>query len=417
MLPPRVSMMAAVCTGAIRAAATRREIVVQLVSTSAFTTPVVAATPAARATPIADAPVVPLRSLRVGQRTVGSADAASIRFRFDGSGPASTRAIVPDNERARLLAASTAGPRVERALHRMASQIDAHAGHDNLASITFAPDVDAAAAAQVFSGVPTALVHTSMMPTDMRESMRPVAHGYREGTRAMDGVNGAINDHGNIVVMPAEARLFLASVGAYKPAPNEFVPAHRAAYRAAVPQMLRHEMEHSATPAAHYGSSPGLDGLEEGLAEALRTAQPAVAAAADDLPPVSQWGRTSKQSALATAGWKPYVRPTAKVLSQGAASNGVYAARQNVVADLLATAGVDRSTDTGYAAARELLQGRDISRVAGALADAIIAAHGLTPTVREPLRTAIRDITLSPSPDPVADLRSRFGLVSGSPNG
>jgi hypothetical protein len=336
---------------------------------------------------------------RVGQRTLETADAASIRFAFCGDGPPSTRAIVPMTDRAAQLAASPAGPRLERALHRFASQADPQTGRENLRTITLAPDVDSVGAAYVRGQLEA---HPDWLGASAADR-RMLAANHRAYAKSLDGINGGFTDDGNIITMPTMSRMLLASVGAYRPAPDE-----RSAYDAGIPtylaHLLRHEVEHTVTP--------GDSGLEEGIAEALSTARPAAAAGRYDLPPAAhRYGRTDHVSAAAAADWGPHVEPNRNVQASES-SNEHYVSRQNVVVDLLKLAGIDRSTRAGYSAARDVLQAPASRNVPGALADAIIAANGLDPAVREPLRVRIRDIDSSSASDPVAALRKDFGISS-----
>lgn len=330
-------------------------------------------------------------TLRVGSRTLQSAEAATVRYRFERGDAPGAWSIIPDGARAQLLAASPAGPRLEHGLQRFLAQADSHAGHENLRGISLAPDVDALAASRVLD-----LTRRDPALLNVPSALRPtIARTFRGEAAAMDGVNGAFNEDGMIHTLPDTSRALLASVGAYDPSPSESSGVAPRTWVQFLPNLIRHEVEHSVTPAR-----PGeMDALEEGIAEALRTSLPVAAAARHDLPAAARrYGRVDTASAQATAGWRPHPPVDAERRAAGTTSNQVYVDRRDVVGDLLRLAGIDRHTRAGYAAAREVLQVPAISRVPGALADAVIATHGLDPARREGLRVRIRDLA-SGQPD------------------
>jgi hypothetical protein len=360
------------------------------------------------------APSVTFGDLRFGQRTLRSSDAASIRYRFVGTGPASTRDIVPDTPRAELLSVSSAGKAMERALRRFASQIDAGHGRDNLSSVTLTPDVDALAAAHFRAFFEPARSAQATVPSDQLDGWRQGARSVRAISRAKEHTNGATNDGGDIVLAPETSRMLLAAVGAYAPSRGELAGTKVPALHAGISLMMRHEMEHSVTPSSG-DVLEGLRGLEEGIAETLATARTTRAVAQHDLPSVRLWGVITDASARATDGWDAAPRGSLTEHDSKQQSNQVYVQRAALVRNLAQLAGADVDTRAGYAAARDLLQGHALARVPGVLADTIIARHELSRDIREPLRLAIRDITESASLDPIADLRTRFGIALSSP--
>jgi hypothetical protein len=346
--------------------------------------------------------------LPIGRRTLDSTNDAVVRYRFEGSGPASERTLVPDSPRAHLLAASPAGPRMERALRRIASQVDVHEGKALLHSVVMAPDVDAVAGTWMSAAV--GYDHATPLDDARFADLSSLARDYRAVTATMDGKNGAFDADGHIVLMPEYGRSLLASVGAYDPTSTEVAGRNPKRLHAFMPRLMRHELEHSATSATSYGRDPGLDGWEEGVAEALSKALPSTAAARHDLPPTTQYGRGDSRSMETTAGWRPYRLHPASKDDTAKRSNATYGRRHRAVVDSLELAGINVHTRAGYDRARELLQEQSIARVPGRIADAVIAEHDLDPAVRERLRLRLREVTESTERDPVGAIAREFGI-------
>lgn len=362
---------------------------------------------------------VPLGSLRVGRRTLGTVDDAVLRYRVEGGRDDAAKGVrlVPDTERAELLDASPAGPRLARALERAIDGARWALPRDrgDLRSITLAPDVDAIAGSAVLARLRDVSPDLSLeTPLDRPEAaqVRNSVRGARGFYASRDGINGAFNAGGNIVFMPDYSRALLAAVGAYDPTPTEASGTKPAGFRDFMPLLTRHEIEHSVSPTNEYGRHAGLDGLEEGIGEVLTSALPVTAAARHDLPPTARrYGRVDRVSAQATAGWRPHATPKAPGREEaGRESNERYVQREQAIADLLRLAGVNRHTRTGLEQARELLQRGPVSTVPDALAGAIGDKHGLDQQKRSELASAIRDITESSAKDPVGELARSFGI-------
>ena len=345
-------------------------------------------------------------AMRIGSRTVRSADAASLRFAFLGDGPASTRVVAPLTARAQQLLQSPAGPAFTRALQRFASPADALEGRDNLRTVNLVPDVDALAAARLRPKLEQLAMQGPVTDSATIDRVHDAMRSWRADSKEQIGTHDAFNVNGDVFVSPDAGRALLASVGAYVPSATER-SGPGIDWQKFLPHLLRHEVEHSVTPPKSI-VRPAIAGLEEGIAETLSTARPAATASRFDLP--SRPLTPVADALAATAGWRAVPRKPAAVSEAAQASNAVYAKRQDLVGQLLEVAGVDRHTRDGYATARQLLQGTPIERVPGHLADTIIARHDLDPKVREPLRLRIRDITESTAADPIAALRERFGI-------
>ena len=343
------------------------------------------------------------QTTRVGNRTMQSADAASIRYRFVGDGPLSQRDLVAETPRAQLLATSPAGPRLDRALRRFASQADAQSGLSTLQTVTLAPDVDAVSAASLR----TYLADQPSLQNANAVSRRYISSKVRQGVEQLNGINGAFTQAGNVILMPDEARGLLASVGAYDPSAQETSGRSPAVMRDFLPHLLRHEIEHTVSQAGVRGSSS----LEEGLAEALSTSPLAKRAGNYDLPAAAhRYGRTDQVSAAATAGWEPYPMEDKPTASKGKSSNAEYDRRHGLTTQLIKLAGINMQTTAGYADARDLLQGQSVLFVPGRIADKLIDVHQLDPSIRERLRMRVRDVTSTKAADPIGDLRRDFGI-------
>lgn len=340
---------------------------------------------------------------RIGRGTVASEFDRTLSVRIEGDGPASQRRIVPQTTTAERVLASPAGPALERLVRRTMAVGDAAQGRENLRSLTLVPDHNALKAVEAL-GMITQSARIDGEPVTFSESSTPKAEraGAAEFARDVAARSGADNTNtlawngrGEIVVMPDVSRRLLASLGAYRLRDGDRILTAPPEVRDAVLRddwdTLLHEAHHSVTPSWDR-ESEAVGGWEEAIPTVLAMRDRSLAArqaGADIAGVVADPAAGRDDAALPWKGWNRSVFP-APSKEQSEHSAATYTDGPAVLRDLLGLAGIDRRTSEGRQRTIDLLQGAAAQYVPRRVADAIIEAKGVDPSLRERLVSRVR---------------------------
>lgn len=336
-----------------------------------------------------------------GAGTVRSEIDRAIRVVLAGDGPASTRAIVADSAAAAALLASPRGLALEQAIRGIVSVADAHAGHDNLHSLSLLPDEQAAGAVMVLNSASVAArAGEPAMQAASPEAARALVDELTAPTATDLAFAGAWNGGGEIVLAPDTSRSLLASIGLYhdrfaafrdNPGIPEFYAASRAAAARGAWETVVHEVHHSITPRPPGHAPEDVRVVEEASATLLARLQ------AEAVMQLGGAGAPFVDPApVSWSAWSPSRLPPAPTAQQLAAA-ARYVDGPKLLGDLLALAGLDERTPAGRRSIEDLLQ-RDVSaRVPQALAEAIVTERQLDAGAAPRLAELIRKATTNPA--------------------
>jgi hypothetical protein len=346
---------------------------------------------------------------RVGKGTVASEYNRTLSFRVEGDGPPSQRRLVAQTPSAQAALASKAGPAIEQLVRRTMSVGDAHAGKENLRSITLVPDEHAMKAVEALGRV-VAYARDNPGPVQFSAEGTPEAEraaikefvGGIASTSPQENANTlAWNLEGDITVMPDVSRRLLATIDAYRLQDGDAVTGKPAAVRSEVLRddwdTLIHEANHSVTP-EHFPSSEAADAWEEAIPTVIarRDRTQASRDAGADIPRIAKDPGAGRDDAqLGWAAWnRSHLPKPTKQQSEHAATT--YGDGPQTLRHLLNLAGIDRRTTAGRQATIDLLQGRAAEHVPRDVADRLIAHLGIDPSLREGLVRRVRESVLRP---------------------
>ena len=355
-----------------------------------------------------------LLDARTGRGTLAGELNDQIRFRVrqQGEGVEDWK-LVPDSPLAHSIVQTSAGERLLTQLRTAMSTIGPMHEHSNLKGFILPDDLEGVIAARAVAFLedkaePQGLELKRLGAAGDTKAASELLQGWREPMRQRAQRAGAWNGEGWITFLPHNARAMLVAAGAYAPHKG------REGYLTKVQDRVdylagngAHEVQHSVTdrtPAASF------TWMEEGIANVFSRT-----------PHIQE--RLGKQAGITYAkyrsrlratpefqtGWGPYRRTGKETRAERSQKRErMYERSQVVLRDLVALAGAPMGTKAGDAKAFDLLQGQTLYYVPGRLADAIIAEHGLDPTVRDSLRDRIKHaIDL---PEGAKSIAAEFGI-------
>jgi hypothetical protein len=373
---------------------------------------------------------------RIGKGTVGSEFDRNLRVRFEGTGIASQRSIVPETTTTQRLLASPAGPAFERLVRSAAAVADAANGTDNLHHLTLTPDEHAVKGLYMLgaftdeakvTGKPVRFTKGHWSKADLPAAEQRAALRYSKDIAAFvpgrigQGV-GAWNGQGDVVLTPDMSRNLLATIGAYRPqdgdvimsrygAPpaSDLTPEQNKAVDVPLTKLRRgvlnwdtnalvHETHHSITPMAKRGSEE-TSIIEEAVSTIFGERNSAVIQRQAGLDVASVAANPAAVVDRAQLGWKPWNREHLPQMKPGEAEQvqSRYVDGPQVVRDLLKVFKVDLRTKAGEAEAFRLLQSRPAVEIPRFLANELIARNNLDPAHADKLTDRIRRSVSSPS--------------------
>jgi hypothetical protein len=355
-----------------------------------------------------------LLQARVGRATLAGKLNEQIRFRVrqQGEGVADWD-LVPDSPLAHAILDSKAGPRLIRQLRTAMSTIGPFHDRSNLKGFILPDDIEGVIAARAVAFLedpaePQGLALARMGAGGDTKAASELLQAWREPMRQRAERAGAWNGEGWVSFLPHIARGMLVAAGAY--APHKRRESYLLDAKARVDYLAgnaSHEVQHSVTdrtPAASF------TWMEEGIANVFsRTPHIQERLSKQSGITLDNYTRRLERDPDFQTGWGPYVRPgNATRAERSQHRERMYVTSQEILRDLVAMAGAPMGTPEGDARAFELLQGKTLFYVPGRLADAIIAEHGLDPSVRGQLRDRIkRAIDL---PGGAKDIATAFGI-------
>ncbi|MCW2927295.1 MAG: hypothetical protein JWM86_1263 [Thermoleophilia bacterium] len=339
---------------------------------------------------------------RIGRGTVASEFNRTISVRLDGSGPPSRRALIPQTPATEQLLASPAGPAFERLVRSTMAAGDAARGHENLRSLTFLPDEHAMKAVDVLTQLAFTVRATGTAPSlpkdpaAARAAAALYARSVAEDSIKYNATSLAWNADGEMVVMPDVTRRLFATIDAYRPSKGDRIVERTKPQRDYTIRddfdTLVHEAHHSVSPEPMQ-SSDSTSAWEEAISSVFGLQDRARAARATGANVIGVIEDPTSAHDGSGLGWGAWNRdrlpkPTKAEQEQ---TKVTYQDGPRVVRELLGLAGIDRRTTAGRATTLELLQGRSARFAPRRVADAIIAARGLDPGVREGLVRRVRE--------------------------
>jgi hypothetical protein len=360
-----------------------------------------------------------LLDFRVGSGTLAGALNEQVRVRIEGTGPPSTRKLIPDNDLTKRLWETPAGTRLETQLRGSMSLLDGVKG-TKLRGFTLNADGRGMAAAAALAHLEDE-PHVRGLVTDNLKT-RPQLARETLGAWADEEKVGlpdvaAWNNAGWIALSPSLSRVMLTDAGAYRPKPSESAMRTYDNDGDGIPwlrSVLPHELQHSVTQVTDkFYDAHGW--IEEGLADTLSEPQAFQREAEKrmDLSPQKHAGRLAHAPTF-DVGWKAWKKPTfassAQAETESAEVDRNYVQSQELLTGFLGMAGAQLHTKAGRQRTAHLLQDKSAQFVPGALADAIIEHNHLDPSRRSELRNAI--LTSIDTPDALRSVREGFGIDS-----
>lgn len=362
-------------------------------------------------------------AFQLGMGSLAGALNDSIRYRISGDGPMGSRELVPDSPAAHAVDQSRAGEKLVRQLRTALASIDGHEQGQQLQYLVLAKDTDGAianswlgrAASGDFAGQLRMQTMSGKMPDGLfgpplREEIRTTRE--KVGGDFALGL-GAWNQGTMAIIGPEVARNMLTGAGAYKPSPTDLPSIAKAGWGAQVVNHLpTHEMQHSATPPSDELAASPAKWLEEATAEVL-SLTPAVLARTANATGVSRHsyaGHMAHEPAV-ELGWKPW-NPKVPGGNQATAVAGDYdrnyARADDVLRELLASAGFDLDTQAAADRTATFLQQESVEHLPAKLADVLASKWKIdasrTAELAGRIATVIDDI------GGVGALKSDFGI-------
>jgi hypothetical protein len=355
-----------------------------------------------------------LLNARVGRSTLAGELNDQIRFRVNQQGSSvADWALVPDSPLAASIVQTEAGAQLVRQLRTAMSTIGTLHERSNLKGFILPDDLESVIAARAVAFLedrsePQGLELQRLGATGDTRAASELLQGWREPMRQRSERAGAWNGEGWITFLPHTARAMLTAAGAY--APHKGRESYLGDAKTRVAYLSgngAHEVQHSVTdrtPAASF------TWMEEGIANVFsRTPHIQKRLAGEAGLSIDGYRAKLKQDPTFQTGWAPYARTGAQTRAERSQQRErMYDRSQQVLRDLVAMAGAPMGTPESDERAFQLLQGQTLYFVPGRLADAIIAEHGLDPSVRERLRETIkRAVDL---PHGAKDIAAQFGI-------
>lgn len=381
-----------------------------------------------------------VRDTKVGDSTIGAVAGRALQFELVGTGTPSKRALVPQTDAAAKLLAGPKGAAVAQALRGIIATTDAHDGKTNIAGISLA------------RGYRDFQVNSALTWLEKGDVKGWDASG---GATAKGALEDALDGGRQLSKMAVAQAPGWVNIGPFatrqllRLAGSDSTTAGDRRLGTWIAQLAAHEPHHTITPprtgdlvtskylqeplppelqreqkANPFAGLKPLNWLEEGTADVLSSWAGVLPAAGarlgvphlPELPPIEFPTDSAIIDALQSAsGRGGRFTPEERVLvdkhideiyGTPAKSDGDrmqmivmpltgmrnYPAHVNALHEVLRMGGMDPARPEHLERVSKLLQGARLTHVPGNLADAIIQQHDLSPTVREDLRVAIRDV-------------------------
>lgn len=400
---------------------------------------------------------------KVSKGTFGEVAADALQFAFEGTGPMDQRRIVPQGRDAADLLTGSKGAAVERALRGIASTVNGSEARSSFAGISLARSQREFQVNSALSYLEGRTPMSAAFSTEATKLSKLAVHDAL-AMGAQVGKIAAAQAPGWVNFGPFATRQLLRLAGSS----GDSAPARDALLGTFIAGLGAHEPHHTTTPprmadlvkksalewpskdpaadaaaakADPFGSLKPVNWLEEATAETLANWPGRLQATGKKmgvatLPALPEPGEppddvmmaimntqmngnrfTGEDRAVVDAWAKSTygVTPRAdldrlQLVGLQLTGMGSYPTHHHAMQTLLAMGGIDPKAPASYGAARDLLQGTTITRVAGQLADRIIETNGVDPGKREQLRTMIRDVGTRIMQDP-DDARARMVAI------
>lgn len=343
--------------------------------------------------------------------TVASELDRSIRVRFEGSGTPAERKIIAETSTAEKLLQSRHGDAFRQLIKAALQTLDAHKSGVRISSLTMLPDEHAARAVDVLHAVifntsqdfqygpwiepshEAIASYTKLHPSVSAQKARSVlrqstASQYVKetvaGTDSMVRFSSGLNAHGNVILMPSQSRVVLASIGAYRMQPGDQVtalpPDKRTWYASDAYRTIVHELQHTVTPAGpSYVEVEHQRVLEEATATLLEgwLWQSVRAGAGADLQRAAAPPRRGYVSGgVAWDAWNNGRLPDAPKDLE-ASRKARYVGGPVLLRKIFAHAGMDLRTTQDRKHATRVLQGGPLEDMPRRLAQAVVTGRGM----------------------------------------
>lgn len=335
------------------------------------------------------------RAIPVGDRTVGDALDEVAMFAVSGTGPMSTREILPQTPLAADLLTRPEGQRIKQMLSGAAGMFDGREGVNQLQSVTLSHSSDPFALAFAMATVHGAN-EAGYNPVDFAARDPFSKAEFAAALRMGEQYEPMVLAHAGKVLNIGPAISGMMMQLAQTPAaasPEAREQSHLVA------STLVHEMEHNITMLT--GKMAMKDSfLRKTIQEQEKTEPADVFGSLRD----GQWLEEASVNTLSQ--WPGRIAAAAKAMglpepvAPTDPASAIYPAQTDAMRRLLPLAGVDPADPSQFEKASDLLQGAGLLQVPGRLAGAMARQHGLDPGTRDQLKDLIRSAGVNHQVEP-----------------